>query len=124
MAITEADRHEMHEELRRSHGEKVGDIIMEHLPPTGWGDVARVQDVDRLEKRMDQLERRIDQLERRIDQLERRIEFEVTRLELHISREVNRLDGRINNLATAMWAMAGFTVAGFASLFALISAKL
>ena len=46
MAITEANRLDMHAELRRSHEEKVGDIIMEHLPPTGWGDVARVQDVD------------------------------------------------------------------------------
>ncbi len=45
MITTEAERFQMHEALIHTHGKEVADIIMEHLPPTGWGDVARRSDV-------------------------------------------------------------------------------
>ena len=45
MTITEAERFQMHEVLSTAHGKEVAAIIMEHLPPTGWGDVARRSDV-------------------------------------------------------------------------------
>jgi hypothetical protein len=45
MTTTEAERFQMHEYLIHTHGKEVADIIMEHLPPTGWGDVARRSDV-------------------------------------------------------------------------------
>jgi len=45
MTTTEAERFQMHESLIHTHGKEVAAIIMEHLPPTGWGDVARRSDV-------------------------------------------------------------------------------
>ena len=66
MTITEADRIDMLAELRRCHGDRVGDIIVQHLPPTGWGDVARITDINRLENRLDT---EISRLENRIDRL-------------------------------------------------------
>jgi hypothetical protein len=45
MTITEAERFQMHEALSTAHGKELAAIIMEHLPPTGWGDVARRSDV-------------------------------------------------------------------------------
>ena len=48
-AISEAQRFEMHTCLRGLMGEEVANTMMEHLPPTGWSDVARKSDVDRLE---------------------------------------------------------------------------
>ena len=66
MNITEADRIDMLAELRRCHGDRVGDIIVQHLPPTGWGDVARITDINRLENRLDM---EISRLENRIDRL-------------------------------------------------------
>ncbi|MEY3691360.1 MAG: hypothetical protein RJB57_1016 [Actinomycetota bacterium] len=66
MNITEADRIDMLAELRRCHGERVGNIIVQHLPPTGWGDVARITDINRLENRLDT---EISRLEDRIDRL-------------------------------------------------------
>ena len=45
MTTTEAERFQMHEALIDAHGKEVAAIIMEHLPPTGWGDVARRSDV-------------------------------------------------------------------------------
>ena len=142
MQITEADRLDMLAELRRCHGERIGDIIVEHLPPAGWGDLARQVDISRLEQRIDasdlaraqdiaRLERRIDdsdlarqadiaRLERRIDDSDLARQADIARLE----REIARLDGRINNLAGAMWAMGGIMTAGFMGLFTLIATKL
>ncbi len=48
MITTEAERFQMHEALIDAHGKEVAAIIMEHLPPTGWGDVARRSDVSDL----------------------------------------------------------------------------
>lgn len=70
MALTEADRLEMHLGLRQALGDTVANTVMEHLPPSGWGDVARVRDVDRIENRIDRIEDRIDRLEGRIDRLD------------------------------------------------------
>ena len=53
MTMTEADRLFMYEGFRECMTEKVADLLMEHLPPTGWADVARVQDLNQLEKNTD-----------------------------------------------------------------------
>ena len=42
----------MHLEFRRLLGDTVADTVMEHLPPAGWGDVARTSDVERLERQV------------------------------------------------------------------------
>ena len=124
MQITEADRLDMLAELRRCHGERIGDIIVEHLPPAGWGDLARQVDIARLEQRIDASDlaraQDIARLERRIEASDLAHQADIARLE----REIARLDGRINNLAGAMWAMGGIMTAGFMGLFTLIATKL
>ena len=66
MAITEADRLKMHLGLQAVLGDDVGDIVMEHLPPSGWGDVARKNDLlilrDEMNYRFADVHRRIDGL--------------------------------------------------------------
>ena len=52
MAITEADRLDMHLQFRRLMGDKVADTVMEHLPPAGWGDMARSSDIDNVNARL------------------------------------------------------------------------
>ena len=52
MTITEAKRFEMHHELKKALGDDVADTMMEHLPPTGWADVARKDDIERVERRL------------------------------------------------------------------------
>ena len=52
MAITETQRFEMHLGLRTTVGDNVADILMEHLPPSGWGDVARKSDIEHLDSRI------------------------------------------------------------------------
>ncbi|HVV76408.1 MAG TPA: hypothetical protein VHC43_10260 [Mycobacteriales bacterium] len=45
MTISEALRHQMYERFVETSGTEVGDALMEHLPPTGWADVATKADV-------------------------------------------------------------------------------
>jgi hypothetical protein len=135
MQITEADRLDMLAELRRCHGERIGDIIVEHLPPAGWGDLARHADIARLEQRIEASdlahEADIARLEQRIEASDLAHQADIARLERRIDvsdlahqADIARLDGRINHLAGAMWALAGIMTAGFTGLFALIASKL
>ena len=45
MTISEAQRFDMQVGLRSSLGDDVANTLMEHLPPSGWSDVARKQDI-------------------------------------------------------------------------------
>ncbi len=56
MTISEAQRFEMHLGLRNLLGDEVANSLMEHLPPSGWSDVARTGDIDRIDARIDRLE--------------------------------------------------------------------
>ncbi|MFZ9393939.1 MAG: hypothetical protein ACO28P_08300, partial [Ilumatobacteraceae bacterium] len=98
MTITEADRIDMLAELRRLHGDRLGDIIVQHLPPIGWGDVARISDINRLE-------------------------MDINRLEYRIDTEIGRLENRIDRLTTVVTWTGGLFVTCFLSLFALIATK-
>ena len=55
--ISEAQRFEMHSKLRNLMGDEVANTLMEHLPPSGWADVARKSDVDRLEVDISRVEK-------------------------------------------------------------------
>ena len=46
MTTTEARRFAMYRALRNELGVAVADTLMEHLPPAGWGDVARQSDIE------------------------------------------------------------------------------
>jgi hypothetical protein len=89
MATTEQERLEMHLGLRKALGENVANTLMEHLPPSGWGDVARKHDItmaldminlriDGVERRMDLIEKRMEMIEKRMDAIERRLGIVIT----------------------------------------------
>ena len=97
MTISEAQRFDMHRGLRDTLGDNVADTLMEHLPPTGWGDVARTRDIDRLEGSFHRLENRFDLLENHFDLLEGRVERLENRIE-RLEGRVERLENRIEQL--------------------------
>ena len=77
--VTEAERHGMYAGLKVKLGDEVADILMEHLPPTGWGDVARKQDVVALKQDVVAVRQEIrgvkSDLMREIDRLDRTLKW-------------------------------------------------
>ena len=53
MSVDERTRHEMYSGLEEKLGTSVADALMAHLPPTGWADVARRDDVSALRADLD-----------------------------------------------------------------------
>lgn len=53
MAITEQSRHRMYKHLEELMGTEDAGVLMEHLPPVGWADVATKRDLDMLEMKFD-----------------------------------------------------------------------
>jgi chaperonin cofactor prefoldin len=82
----------MHLELRKVLGDEVGNTVMEHLPPRGWGDVARTVEVTHVSERLIQAENnlalRIDHLSARIDHIETRLQGITNTLRLMIGSMV------------------------------------
>ena len=48
MAIDERARHQLYLRLEEQLGDEAASTLMEHLPPTGWADVATKRDLDHL----------------------------------------------------------------------------
>ena len=48
MAIGERDRHRLYDRLEEVLGQEEATILMAHLPPVGWADVATKRDLDAL----------------------------------------------------------------------------
>ncbi len=46
MAIDESSRHAMYNRLQEVLGDEHAAVLMEHLPPVGWADVATKRDLD------------------------------------------------------------------------------
>jgi len=55
MTISEAQRFDMQVALRSHLGDDVANILMEHLPPSGWSDVARRQDIVDIHKELSRI---------------------------------------------------------------------
>jgi len=53
MAISEEARHKLYSRLEEVLGRSEATVLMEHLPPVGWADVATRRDVDALEERVE-----------------------------------------------------------------------
>jgi hypothetical protein len=52
MSISEAQRFELHLGLQKALGDTMANTLMEHLPPSGWSDVVRVNELAEVEKRL------------------------------------------------------------------------
>ena len=52
MAVDERRRHQLYRKLEEVLGQDEAGTLMDHLPPVGWGDVARRSDIERLSERL------------------------------------------------------------------------
>ena len=115
MAITEETRLEMHLGLRKVLGDATGDTLMEHLPPLGWANVARQDDMvarfeivglrfEGMDRRFADIDRRFTEIDKRFDALERRLDV--------LENKLNRM------LSTFVMVQVGLFTAMFGVLIA------
>jgi len=68
----------MYQELQRVLGPTAADTLMIHLPPSGWGDVARRSEVNQkfadVDRRFADVDRRFTDVEMRLERIEAQLE--------------------------------------------------
>ncbi len=124
MAITEANRLEMYLELRKVLGDEKADTLMEHLPPVGWANVARQDDMmarfDAVAVRFENVNVRFDAMEMRfaiIDQRLNALENRVDELKADMNRHFQNLDLRLSRMTSTFVAVQ---VALFTAMFGVL----
>ena len=133
MSSHEADRLNLHQTLRGLMPENVADILMAHLPPVGWSNVATKDDINLLRAEMNQrfgfvdekfkqidarfahVDSRLDQMDARFDQIDSRLDQVDSRLD-RVDTRFDRLETKIDQLAS----MKRYVVTTGISLAALI----
>jgi hypothetical protein len=101
MAMSAADRNLLHNGISAKVGEREAAILMEHLPPTGWADVATKRDLAELEVRIglrfDGLGERFVGIDRHFGEVDRRF-GEVDRHFDDIDRRFGEMDRRFGDI--------------------------
>ena len=86
MSSGEADRLTLHQTLRGLMPENVADILMAHLPPVGWSNVATKDDINLLRVEMNQRFTLVDEKFKQIDTRIDRVDSLFDRLETKIDQ--------------------------------------
>ncbi|CAN5571197.1 hypothetical protein BH20ACT2_BH20ACT2_03410 [soil metagenome] len=88
MAITEKGRKNMYQRLEQVLGEEDAAMLMEHLPPVGWADVATKQDLVALKHEMAS---RFDAMDGAIDAKGSALRGEISELRAEMYRETRTI---------------------------------
>ena len=96
MTITDKQRTEVHNCLRDLMGQEMADIMMELLPPVGWGEVVRRQDVNGLgvALRAELSETRSD-LRREIQAVRHELQAEIQTFRGELKAEIHTVRGEL-----------------------------
>lgn len=77
MSIDDRSRQELFQRLDEALGPKAAEVLMAHLPPVGWADVATKLDLAALDIRLAALEERMnlrfEKLDERLEKVEERV---------------------------------------------------
>lgn len=117
MTVNEDQRFRMHLELRRVFGDEVGNTVMEHLPPRGWGDVARTVDVTHVSERLIQTE---SNLTLRIDQLDATVNARIDQLDATVNARIDHVEKRLQGIASTLRVMIGSMISICAAMIVML----
>jgi hypothetical protein len=105
MTINEQTRHAMYVQLESVLGQEAALILMEHLPPVGWADVATKRDLDHLHlATRHEVQQLGTELRGEIQQLGTELRGEIQQLGTELRGEIQQLGtelrGEMQQLAT------------------------
>ena len=120
MTITDADRHRLYDALVATLGEQEAAILMEHLPPVGWADVATKTDLEHLRAATKaDLENLRISTKAEFDGLRAATKADINELKA----DFNELRGEFNGLRAEFEHLRTETNSGFRELHAVIDAR-
>jgi hypothetical protein len=103
MAITDAERHRLHAKLDHVLGEEDAAVLISHLPPSGWSDVARVRDLDQLEARLTLRMDRMDEVwDARFDAMDAKWEGKLDAMDAKWTGKLDAMDANWTGKLEAM----------------------
>ena len=109
MSSGEADRLTLHQTLRGLMPENVADILMAHLPPVGWSNVATKDDINLLRVEMNQrftlVDEKFKQIDPRFTTTDERFKQIDARFD-QIDARLDRVDSRFDRLETKIDQLA------------------
>ena len=96
MTITDKQRTEVHNCLRDLMGQEMADIMMELLPPVGWGEVVRRQDVNGLGVALQaELSETRSDLRREIQAVRHELQAEIQTFRGELKAEIHTVRGEL-----------------------------
>jgi uncharacterized protein YPO0396 len=113
MTVDEGSRRRLHDRLEEVLGMGHGDVLMDHLPPSGWGEVATRRDLDelaattrhelialeqRLSHRLDRVDDRLTRFAEHVDDRFARVDERFARAEEHVDGRFARVDEQFAQL--------------------------
>jgi hypothetical protein len=120
MAISEESRHHLYQRLEEVLGPAEATVLMEHLPPVGWADVATKRDLDVLENRMaarfERVDERFTDVDRRLMEMDRRWDERFTQ----VDRRLERLEGLPREFRSLLYALMSFMAVMLGAMVAAI----
>ena len=126
--ITEAQRFEMHTCLRGLMGEEVANTMMEHLPPSGWSDVARQSDIALVRSDLDRVEAALKSdialVRGDLEHAQAAMKSDVEQLQKDIARVEADLKSSTTSLRNSIWSSLGITASIMLGQMALIIYKI
>lgn len=103
MTISDADRRNLYTGLEEILGPVRAEVLMEHLPPVGWADVATKGDLDGLEERLNsRMHLAGEEVAGKIDTLSGRLDTEIATLSGKIDVESANRAADISRLEKSM----------------------
>jgi len=131
MAISEESRHHLYQRLENVLGPEEATVLMQHLPPVGWADVATKRDLDAMEERVGMRFDRVDQhfvdVESRWDErfsgMERRWDERVTAMErqwderfIAVGQRFDGIEHRLDDFRSLLISLMGVMAVLFAAM--------